>query len=190
MLKGAIATALLVCLTIAKPIYATEARVYFNNLEKCERFYIQKYLMDKGFYDNVIDGKWGRSTARALQEYVKQRPVSEALLTLVEKSNCAEITYYRITDEVALNAIINNRTVTYTKESTKDAGMVQKFYRNGKTSYANTNGFWKMMNGKYCSHYPKWNKDGEWSCTPVFVNRAGTMIRWDGGTNVWYGRIR
>ena len=174
----------------SQPLFANETKQIFNTLEKCERFYIQKFLMDKGFYDSVLDGKWGTGTSRALDAYIKNRTIADAIGNLVKKSDCAEISYYQITDEIALNAIINNRTVIYTKESTKNAGMVQKFYRSGRTSYAKTEGYWKMMKGKFCSHYPKWNKDGEWACYPVFVNRAGTMIRWDGVTNTWYGRIR
>ena len=116
-------------------------------------------------------------------------------------SDAAFDTYVTVESGAALMAIVNGRTVEYTKQSNSGVGLRQTFNQNGTTKYGSQERVWSVVNGKYCSTAQRGLPKEQWTCFKLDVNEAGTIIRWQrypsdqqvhapaGELDTWYGKI-
>lgn len=117
-------------------------------------------------------------------------------------SSTAEQTFVPVVNSAALMAILGGRTVEYTSQSNRGAGIKQTFNRNGTTQYGDQRRLWSVEDGNYCSTAQLDAPRNEWECFQFDVNESGTILRWrrspdarqlsasDGEVDTWYGRIR
>lgn len=113
----------------------------------------------------------------------------------------AEQRFVPVESAAALMAIVSGRTVEYTAQSSRGAGIRQTFNRNGTTVYGEQRRGWTVQDGQYCSSDQLNSDPSTWECFLFDVNEAGTVLRWrrlpdtnqlsapEGEVDTWYGRI-
>ena len=113
----------------------------------------------------------------------------------------AEQRFVPVENAAALMAIVGGRTVEYTEQSSRGAGIRQTFNRNGTTVYGDQRRAWTVQDGRYCSSAQLDSDPSTWECFLFDVNEAGTILRWwrnptaqqlsapEGEVDTWYGRI-
>lgn len=113
----------------------------------------------------------------------------------------AENRFVAVQNSAALMAIVAGRTVQYTEQSTRGAGIRQTFNSNGTTVYGDQRRVWTVKNGQYCSSGQVDSDPSTWECFLFDVNEAGTILRWrrkptaqqlsapQGQVDTWYGKI-
>lgn len=114
----------------------------------------------------------------------------------------AEQNFVPVENAAALMAILGGRTVEYTTQSNRGAGIKQTFNRDGTTQYGDQRRLWSVEGGRYCSTAQMDVLRTDWECFQFDVNEAGTVLRWrrssdaqqlsaaGGQVDTWYGRIR